>query len=181
MSVNTLKACAITKGGTLFCLEALDGNPEPNRRLMRATGSFTAVDLHGFPWAVTSAGVAVQSEVGGDFSKIEERVPGHFSSVMSDGWIACGVEAGKIRCISKRAESLQEYAPPVLGTVERIVPGSGYYCALAGGRATCFGRTEKIPGGPLEDVAARDLTAEAALLCIVDAEGTLRCRGDVVK
>ncbi|MDI1436919.1 hypothetical protein [Polyangium sorediatum] len=175
VSVRMTHACALTEGGTLFCLER-HGTPKPDRRVVRASGSFVAVDIQGFPWAVTSAGAAVQSEIGADFSRIVERVPGHFSSIVSDGFIACGVEAGKIRCISTLAESLRTFAPPALDPVERLVPGNAYYCALAGGKATCFGHVHRIPGGPLDGVAVRDLAASASTLCIVDPAGALRCR-----
>ncbi|MDC0744995.1 hypothetical protein [Polyangium mundeleinium] len=180
VSVDNGKACAVTEGRALFCLEALDGTPKPNRRLVRASGSFVAVDLYGFPWAVTSAGIAMQSEIGADFSRIEERVPGHFSSVVSDEMISCGIDAGKIRCMSKGSDPLQTYAPPALDTVERLVPGIRYFCALAGGRATCFGHKDRIPGGPLDGVAVRDVAASSSLLCLVDTAGVLRCRGQLV-
>ena len=115
VSVDSGKACAVTEGRALFCLERPDGTPKPNRRLVRASGSFVAVDLFGYPWAVTSAGTAMQSEIGGDFSRIEERVPGHFVTSRrripcSASWTrrACCVAGAGERVPPRRAVSEQQ-------------------------------------------------------------------------
>jgi hypothetical protein len=178
VSVHERAACVVTLDGELVCLEGLDGNPKPDRKLVRAEGKFSSVDLVGYDWAVAADGSAVSSRWPSDFTHIDRRAPGCFSAVTSDGFGACGLDRGRVRCFDSDAGPAPTH-PLESARAEKIAPGHNYYCVLAGGKATCAGRERSIPGGPISGIRARDVDGELGYLCILDEQGAVRCQGEL--
>ncbi|NUO54139.1 MAG: hypothetical protein HOV80_35275 [Polyangiaceae bacterium] len=176
VAVRRKDACAVTIGGDLLCLEGPErGEAKADRQLVRAEGTFAAVDVRGFHWAIAADGTGVLGHIKGDFAKVERRVPGCFSELASAGDFACGIERGRARCIDANP---RDPARALDGMqVEKIVPGDDYFCFLAGGKATCLGKEERLPPGAPVGLPARDVAGHHSAICILDELGALRCQG----